>query len=395
MTLKWFVSRPCRRMGTKGGCFSILMIGKRHYTNRDALEEQFGRVYRLPMHWSRQGVKTQLWLIDYHGRDREQRQDGAMWVDSCPIHRVGWMIKAAALVLSRFRRRSPTHIIASGDAYIGLFGWLMARLSRACFTFDVYDKYDEFSGYRKPFGWDLFGFLLRHADQCWFASRRLLKQLGSPARSDRLVMNGIDMAHFKPLDMYEARRYFGLPVGTTLVGYFGSMEKDRGVSDLIDAVSILRQRGHDVSLVLSGHRHSDTPFPQAFWLHYLGNLPFGDIPRAYAVVNIVAIPYRRSAFMDAGASNKIAEALACGCLLVATETPNFTDNFPHAAQILKTATAKPAHPDSLAAAIAEQLLNPRRVPMPNEMGYEGIAADTLVALKGMQERRNAVLRSSK
>lgn len=361
----------------------ILFIGKRRYTNRDALGERFGRIYQLPLQWARQGAQTRLWLIDYHGRHREQRLDDALRVDSSPIRGIGWMAKAIRLIMSRFRRRAPTHIIASGDAYIGLFGWLLARLAGAFFIFDVYDKYDEFAGYRKPFGWHLFGFLLRHADQCWFASRRLLAQLGNSTRGDRLVMNGIDTDRFKPLDMREARRYFGLPERSQLVGYFGSMEKDRGVADLIDTVSMLRQENKDISLVLAGRAHTDTALPQVPWLHYLGNLPFCAIARAYAAVNVVAVPYRRSAFLDAASSVKFGEIMACGRPLVATRTPNIEDNFAEQSSLLCDYLAPPGDPEALARVIVRQLQDQKIVPTPEELKWSALAASALEALFAM------------
>ena len=156
----------------------VLFIGKRHYTNRDAMEERYGRIYQLPLHWAKQGTETRLWLIDYHERLSSKRHDHGMQVDSTPIRGLGWISKAMGVIVGRRSEQRPTHIVASGDAYIGLLGWCLARLTGARFIFDVYDKYDEFSGYRKPLDWDLFGFLLRRADACWFASRRLFPGSG-------------------------------------------------------------------------------------------------------------------------------------------------------------------------------------------------------------------------
>ncbi len=363
---------------------NLLFIGKRHYTHRDALTECYGRIYQLPLHWSQQGVSTHLWLIDYHGKSRVKRDDGSLTIDSTPIRSVSWIIKGLAVFWHRFSGKAPTHIIASGDAYIGLLGWLLARLTGACFVFDVYDKYDEFGAYRKPLGWDLFGFLLRHADQCWFASRRLLGQLGDAARGDALVMNGVDTARFKPMDQKESRAMFGLPEATPLIGYFGGMEADRGVADLISAISLLRDSGLDIDLVLAGKKNPATPIPQEPWLHDLGNVAFRDIPNAYSAVNVFAIPYRRTAFMDAGSSNKIAEAIACGLPIAATNTPNLIDNFPDAEQILSERIAEQENPANLGRVIKKQVESPVFFAMPDQMTYPAIATEILKTLRNMQ-----------
>ncbi|OIQ85307.1 GDP-mannose-dependent alpha-(1-6)-phosphatidylinositol monomannoside mannosyltransferase [mine drainage metagenome] len=361
----------------------ILFIGKRHYTNRDALAERYGRIYQLPLHWSMQGAQTRLWLIDYHGRPREQRHDEALQVDSTPIRGLSWIGKAAGLVLDRFRRRAPTHIIASGDAYIGLLGWLLARLTGAYFVFDVYDKYDEFGGYRKPFGWDLFRVLLCHADQCWFASRRLLAQLGKTARGDRLVMNGIDTDRFKPLDRREARQRLGLPDTAVLVGYFGGLNAMRGIHDLIAAVQMLRGRGAAIELVLAG-KMEDTIQLDTPGVRYLGNLPHAQIPWALAAVDVVAVPYRRSAYLDAASSVKFGEIMACGRPMVATKTPNLEDNFPDQTALLQDYLVPPEQPEALARAIARQVQDQKIAPAPSDMDWSALASSTLAALGALK-----------
>jgi len=358
---------------------NLLFIGKRHYTHRDALTECYGRIYQLPLHWSQQGVSTHLWLIDYHGKSRVKRDDGSLTIDSTPIRSVSWIIKGLAVVWRCFSGKAPTHIIASGDAYIGLLGWLLARLTGACFVFDVYDKYDEFGAYRKPLGWDLFGFLLRHADQCWFASRRLLGQLGDAARGDALVMNGVDTERFKPMDKLTQRRRLHLPETGFLVGYFGALNQERGLPDLIEAIEILKRDGTNIQLVLAGQSNPDMPLGAPGVL-YLGNLAHEKVPALLAAVDVVAVPYRNSAFLDAASSIKFGEIMACQRPLVATRTSNFLENFPEQAHILKPYLVEPEHPAALALAIKKQLEDQVTVAPPTKMTWTEIAAARLAAM---------------
>jgi glycosyltransferase involved in cell wall biosynthesis len=152
------------------------------------------------------------------------------------------------------------------------------------------------------------------------------------------------------------------------------MEPDRGVDDLISAVALLRASGLTLELVIAGREHPETPLPSETWVHYLGNLAFNDVPWAFAAVDVVAIPYRRSVFMDAGASNKIGEALACARPLSATASPNLTDNFPEAAHTLANYLATPGDAPDLARVLAAQIARPRLVPLPNAMTFEAVAA---------------------
>lgn len=358
---------------------NLLFIGKRHYTNRDALAERYGRIYQLPLHWSQHGANTHLWLIDYHGKRRAKQRDGALTVDSTPIRRLSWVSKAFGLIWQRFIGAAPTHIIASGDAYIGLLGWLLARLTGACFIFDVYDKYDEFGAYRKPLGWNLFGFLLRHADQCWFASRRLLSQLGNAARGDALVMNGIDTERFMSMDRLTHRHRMRLPNAGFLVGYFGTLNQERGLPDLIEAIGMLRRDGIDVWLVLAGKSDLDIPLNGSGIL-YRGSIAHEEVPAFLAAVDVVAVPYRNSAFLDAASSIKFGEIMACQRPLVATLTPNFLENFPEQAEILKPYLAEPENPAALALAIQKQLEDQVTVKPPQGLAWAQIAAERLAVM---------------
>lgn len=358
---------------------SVLFIGKRYYTNRDALRERYGRIYQLPWYWARAGVNVRLWLIDYHGRIREARTDEDLQVQSTPIRGVHWMAVCLSIVFSRFRNKAPTHIIASGDAYIGLLAWLLAKFIGAEFVFDVYDKYDAFVGYRRPLGWDLFGFLLRHADRCWFASQRLVEEIGYVQRGDRVVANGVDLRHFYPRDHNEAINRLGLDPSIGYVGYFGSMEVDRGVDDLVEAIKLLSGAQRPVKLLLAGKKREGMQLDSVF-VRDLGNLPFSEVPWALAACNVLAVPYRRSAFMDAGASNKIVEAIACQRPLAATATPNLVANLPLQAAELVNRLALPGNPRDLARVITAQLDSPVWCSLPDGYSWPDISASALYEL---------------
>lgn len=330
---------------------NILFIGKRFNTNRDALIEKFGRIYQVPLHLSKeQNIKIKLWLVDYHSLKFIRNTDTSLRFISTPV-------KTGAIfyqyIKERIRAEKYDVIIASGDCYIGLLGYMLAKSHKAKFIFDVYDKYDAFSGYIEPFGFDLFGFLLKKADLRFFASHALLQKMRQ-SPFDALLSNGIDANHFKPVDKIEARTKLQLPPTQTFVGYFGSMEPDRGVQDLINAVEILRQQGHDIVLLLGGRSDPNLDLNRLS-IRYLGNVPFGQVPYALAACDVLVIPHRRSAFLDAAAPNKIGEALVMQRPIVATRSPNLFANFPDQATSLESYLAEPSNPNDLAGAIKKQL----------------------------------------
>lgn len=350
----------------------ILFIGKRFYTNRDALTEKYGRIYQLPYHWAKGGVDTKLWLIDYHSYDVIKKNDESLKIISTPVKN--------GRVFKQYWKESkgknkPDIIVASGDCYIGLLGYYLAKKLNAKFVFDVYDKYDEFGAYIKHLGFDLFSYLLKKSDLRIFASQALLKQLGV-LEHDFILRNGVDRKQFRNIDKSGARDKLNIHTENKIVGYFGSMEPDRGVADLIQAIAILRSQSIPVELLLGGKSNPELNLSQS-GIRYLGNVAFSEISYALAACDILAIPYRRSTFMDAGASNKIAEAIACERPIIATKSPNLYANFAKQALELEKYLAESSDPNSLALAIEKQLTDQIIVSKPNNIYWEDIALNAL------------------
>lgn len=377
--MEYFWQKDCRSECTE---VNILFIGKRFYTNRDALTEKYGRIYQLPYHWAKAGVDTKLWLIDYHSTEFVTQQDDSLAIISTPVKN-GSVIKQYWQE-SRSKKK-PDIIVASGDCYIGLLGYHLAKKLNAKFVFDVYDKYDEFGGYIKLLGIDIFSYLLKKSDLRMFASKALLKQLGI-LEHDFILMNGIDGNLFKNLDKNEARDRLNIHTENKIVGYFGSMEHDRGVADLMQAIAILRSHSIHVELLLGGKSNPELDLNQS-GIHYLGNVAFPEIPYALAACDILAIPYRRSPFMDAGASNKIAEAIACERPIVATKSPNLYANFAKQALELEKYLAEPNDPNSLSLAIIEQLEDQIIVSRPNNIYWEDLALNALKHIMELTSER--------
>jgi glycosyltransferase involved in cell wall biosynthesis len=361
---------------------NILFLGKRFYTNKDALSERFGRIFHLPMEWSNAGNDVRLWLVDYHTREALDTRAGQLSIWSSPAA----SLRSVACLFRSLRRR-PEVLVASGDCYIGLLGWLIARATRARFVFDVYDKYDAFAGYVRPLGWDLFGFLRRHADLLLFSSAPLARSLGQDpdAGGATLVPNGVDEAAFRPMPRAVCRNELGLDADAVLIGYFGGMEPDRGVADLILAIERLREAGSPARLLVCGKEHSSTPLDRD-WIVHRGMVPHADMPKYVNAADVVAIPYRLSPFMDMGSSCKIAEYLMCQRPIVSTRTPNFVGNFPLQARQLGDGLCTPEDVPDLARAIDFQLREHVVVNAVPDLAWPGIAAHALSAIRASRDR---------
>jgi len=229
---------------------------------------------------------------------------------------------------------------------------------------------------------DLFRFLRRRADLRFYASRALAQFYHAESQDcgDEVIANGVDDQLFRPLPMAECREQLGLVSGGYLVGYFGGMEPDRGVADLIAAIQLLREERQDVRLLLCGKEHPSTPLTHD-WIVYRGMVAHVEMPLYLNASNVLAIPYRPSAFMDMGASCKIAEYLFCRRPIVSTRTPNFLANFPLQAGELGAGLCDMENVHDLAKAINSQLRIQKLLTVPIQMGWSEIAARALNAIR--------------
>jgi glycosyltransferase involved in cell wall biosynthesis len=157
------------------------------------------------------------------------------------------------------------------------------------------------------------------------------------------------------------------------------MAPDRGVADLVEALAKLRADGASVQLLVCGPADASTPL-DGDWIIFRGMVPHEQMPLYLNAVDVLAIPYRLSPFMDMGASCKIAEYLACGRPVVSTATPNLTANFPAQAAQLGEGIARASDPADLARALAFQLAHRVVAARPEGFLWPTIAADALAAI---------------
>lgn len=349
---------------------AILFIGKRFYTNRDAYAEKYGRIYQLPYYWSKE-TSTSLWLIDYHTKEKIKDQHDNLNILSIPLFSAAFIFTIIKIILVQ----RPKTIVASGDCYIGLLSYLIAKLCGAKFVFDIYDKYDSFDGYRNLGFKNLFHFLMKHADICLFASKKLKNDSEYICKTTLLTPNGIDTNHFYPRDKNQSREFFNLDTDKIYIGYFGSMEIERGIDDLISAVKVLHEENNNFFILLGGKKREDLNLEFNF-IHYLGNVPFKDVPIAMACCDVLTLPYRNSEFLDNAASCKIGEYLSLQIPICATKTPNFCQNHEAKQNLI---LAEQSNTQSLANAIKKSLeiilkKNPR------SMNWEKISDETLTKI---------------
>jgi glycosyltransferase involved in cell wall biosynthesis len=341
----------------------IILLCKRRYTNKDLLDDQFGRLFHLPVQISRLGADVSVIALDYHSSTRAVAEANGVCFSTLPAT---WTCLPG--LLPALRREvvelEPDVIIASGDSHIGFIGLRLATTVGAKFIFDVYDYYPAFTGNRIPGMRAMFKYAVRQADLNFCASRPLMERLASHSGRTILIENGVDRELFFPSDKLAARKQLGLATDVILAGYFGSITATRGPL-LFKAVERLRSDLPGLGVLLSGKVSGvDVNRPGII---YRGELPQSEIPTLISACDVVTVPYARDPFNDMAGPCKIAEYLACERPVVATRVAE------HGAYFKGTPSSL-CEPDAgdLARRLKEQIRNPQVAPFPEHLDWARI-----------------------
>ncbi len=148
---------------------------------------------------------------------------------------------------------------------------------------------------------------------CGIASSRL-----------RVIWNGVDISRFEPrCSRQEARRRFGLPEDSFIVGMIARFRKEKDQEGLIEAIFRLCRRGKQVFLVLAGGGPKERKLREE-----VAKKGLQDRVRFFPWVPSEEIPYLLRAFdvfahpsWKEGMPNAVLEAMASGLPVVVTDAP--------------------------------------------------------------------------
>lgn len=342
----------------------IFLLCKRYYTNKDLINDHFGRLYHLPKQLAQNGATIIVNAIDYRNRTEIIIKDTGVTLNTLSALPLKMPLALWRAYCNALASKSDI-IIASGDIYIGYVGFQIARRLRVRFVFDVYDYYPAFRINQFPGLTSIFKYTVKNADLVLCASESLKQTvLDGLNKNALLIENGVDQALFAPGDQVQARQMLNLSLGTTLIGYFGSITPTRGPL-LIEACRKIRETMPSLQLMLAG-RLTEVGINES-WIHYLGELAQQSIPTLIHACDVVCVPYAGDTFNQMSGACKIAEYLACGKPVVATRVSSHE-------QIFKGASASLCAPNSedMALAILSQLSYPQSIPFPENLSWKSI-----------------------
>jgi len=212
----------------------------------------------------------------------------------------------------------PDWIVGFSDTYFGIMAEHIGRKFGIHSAIDAYDNYESYIPWLSPLHL-LWRRALNGATVVTAAGPQLAEFLGNfrPGKPVRVVPMAAD-PEFEPLDKAPSRRSLRLPSDKKLVGYCGSIYRNRGIDVVFQAFESVCRRDPDVELILTGRKQRGIRLPpRSRWLGYL---PDQELPALLNSMDVLLVVNMLSAFGNFSYPAKLYEAMSCRIPIVATAT---------------------------------------------------------------------------
>jgi len=191
-------------------------------------------------------------------------------------------------------------------------------LRPAAVVYQRTDRLEDFPGADRTRLSDCDRRLKALADVTLFVSRHLYERERSSCRSACLVDHGVD------LDLFENAARSGRVPGDVLgipaprVGFVGGIDDHTFDSELFDRVA---RSLPDLSFVIVGACTVSHPWTRLPNVHLLGRRPYAEVPYYMAACDVLLMPWKQNAWIEACNPVKLKEYLAAGKPVVSTPFP--------------------------------------------------------------------------
>ena len=327
----------------------LLFLCKRRPQHKDLLIRPYGRFYYLPRLLSEKGHEVYILLLDYRFEPSVTiKKGGALWhaESFLQLDPISYLHQAIKLI----RKMNPHWIVGFSDTYYGIMAQWLAKKYGIRSAIDAYDNYESYIPWLTPLHW-VWRRAIKNADVVTAAGPELAQYLNRfrPHKKVHVVPMAADSTSFRPLDRKECRKKLNLPQDKKLIGYCGSMYRNRGIQIVFDAYEIVRKQKPNTLLVLSGKKQKKIYLPKNS--RYLGYLSDDLIPVLLNCMDVLLIPNQLSQFGNFSYPVKLYEAMACQIPVVATATAPAKWILNNKKQFL----ARPGGTDDMAQRIIEAL----------------------------------------
>ena len=349
----------------------IFAICKRYYTNSDLCKDKFGRLFHIPVQLARLNCQVCVVALDYRSNVSSVHSHSGVdfFSIACKPSR---MASAYSEIKSHIGEFGPDVIWASGDSHIGFLAMKLAQSIGALSVFDVYDYYPAFRGNYIPGMRWMFWNAVAQSDMVTCVSEPLLDVLSERNPHTFLLENGVDPAVFRPLDKLASRVELCLPADANIVGFFGSMARNKGPL-LVNACKELVNTFPKLILLAAGG--VDRVNVGHSWIRHVGKVGQSQVPLLISASDVVAVPLMDELQNKYSGSCKIPEYLACQKPIVATRVSGHEEIFRESPKSLCGLNVS-----DMANALACQLTEPEVVPFPVALSWSCLAQKLLTRI---------------
>lgn len=269
--------------------------------SKDVILDKYARLYEIPNQLALLGHELECFCLSY------QSHECGIWNESNELKKLIWhscgykgISKIGLLtypfdLLRQLRHFQPDIIIAASDMpHIIMGQWFAKKLNRP-FIADLYDNFEAYGQARIPLIKHLFRNALSSAKLIITTSVSLSYKIQKeyPKIPNIIpIPSVINKSLFKTGDQLLARKMLNLPEEKVLIGTAGGLTQMKGIEDLFNAWTIIREKIPNAYLVLAGPTEKNTFLPNDDRVIYLGLLPHDKIVSLFQAldVGILCIP---------------------------------------------------------------------------------------------------------
>ncbi|WAR44091.1 glycosyltransferase [Methylomonas rapida] len=299
----------------------LLFLCKRRPQGRDIFTQPFGRFYYLPKILSEYGHEGYILLLSYKNDPESIRHEKKLTFHTISAHPWG-PAKYLIQVNQITRTFRPDWIIGFSDIWYGIWAERISRSLGINSLIDAYDNYESYIPWAKPLHW-IWRFALKRSTALTAAGPELamLMSKGREKKPATVIPMAADPI-FQPISDNNLRKQLDLPSNVPLIGYCGSLYKNRGLGTMFQALEHLLEDFPNAKLVISGKREHgiDIPYNIQNAIISLGYLPDERMPLLLNALDVFLVINRDSVFGNFSYPVKLYEAMRCRRPVVASRT---------------------------------------------------------------------------
>lgn len=302
---------------------NILFICKRYYTNKDVIQDQYGRLYELPMQLAKLGHHITVLCLDYKNSNPAKN-----FVEKFEKGSVNWIILSLQHfftfkifnVYREVKQLSIDLVIGSSDIPCLWLSMIIAKKLEVPYVADLYDNYESFGQAKIPGFPYILKKCIQQSDLVIVVSTMLQQKVVLDYKYLGLVfilVNGINPNIFSKGNQYLARKKLGLPLEGKLIGTAGELSRMKGMDTVYNAWEKLKTQ--NLYLILAGKIDANLPLPNDLNTIYLGELTGKSVGLLFQALDVGIISAHDSEFGKYCFPQKMYEMVASDLPLVAAK----------------------------------------------------------------------------